>query len=60
MPHLKTGIPTHMTIGKLIDDYDKATNNDKTRQAHFEIKFTTYQKEDIMSYNKIVNYMNWH
>ena len=54
----KTGLPTHLTIGKLIDDYDQALQKGRTRQAHFEIKFTTNEKDDIMSYNDIVNYMN--
>ena len=58
MSHPKTTLPTHMTIGKLIDDYDEALQNDKTRQAHFQIKFTTKEKKDIMSYNDIVDYMN--
>ena len=60
MLHPKTGLATHMTIGKLVDDYDQALRKDKTRQAHFEIKFTSDEEEDIMSYNDIINYMNHH
>ena len=58
MPHPKTGLPTHMMIGKFIDDYYQALHKDKTRQAHFKIKFTMDEKNDIMLYNDIVNYMN--
>ena len=58
MPHPKTDLPTHLTIGRLIDDYDQALHKDRTRQAHFEVKFTRDEKDDIMSYNDIVNYMN--
>ena len=48
-----------MTIGRLIDDYDQALKNDKTRQAHFVVKFTNDKKEDCMSYNdNIIDYMN--
>ena len=60
MTHPKTSLPTHMTIGKLVDNYDEALSKDKTRQAHFKIKFSSDEKEDIMSYNDIINYMNQH
>ena len=49
MPHPETGLPSHITIGKLIDNYEDALGKDKTRQAHFEIKFSKDEKEDIMS-----------
>lgn len=58
MAHSTTGLPTNITVGKLIDDYDQALHKDKTRQEYFEIKFTSDKKEDIMSYNNIVYYMN--
>lgn len=39
IPH-KTGIPTSMTVGKLIDDYWEALQQDPYCKTHFMIKFT--------------------
>ena len=50
IPHPETGLPTLMTICKLIDDYDDEHQRDKTRQDHFEVHFTTDEKDNIMSY----------
>ena len=58
LPHPETGLPTHVTIGKLIDDYDEGLKKNAVRQAHFEVKFSKDDKEDIMSYNDIVDFMS--
>ncbi len=58
LPHPKTGLPTHVTTGKSIDDYDKGLKKNAVRQAHFEVKFSKDDNEDIMSYNDIVDFMS--
>ena len=51
-------MPTHVTIGKLIDDYDKGLKKNAVRQAYFKDKFSKDDKEYIMPYNDIVNFMS--
>ena len=58
IPHPDSGLPSHITIGKMIDDYEKGLEENKVRQPHFEVKFSRDKKEDIMSYNEIVDFMN--
>ena len=57
LPHPKTGLPTHVTIGKLINDYNEGLKKNAVRQAHFEVKFSKDDKEDIMSYNDIIDFI---
>ena len=56
--HPETSLPTHVTIGKLINAYDNTLQKHLDRQAHFEIKYTKDDKDNILSYNDIVNYLN--
>ena len=56
--HPETGLPTHVTIGRLINDYDNAPQKHPNWQAHFEVKYTKDDKDDVLSYNDIVNYLN--
>lgn len=58
IPHPETGLPKHVTIGKLIEDYDDALQQHPDYQAYFEIKYTRNDKDNIISYNDIVNYLN--
>ena len=58
IPHPKTGLHTHITIGKLLNDYGEAFKKHPNCQAHFEIKFTRDEKKNIMSHNNIVDHMN--
>ena len=58
MPHPKTGLPTHIQIGKLMDDYKQGLKRNQIRQAHYEVKYSKDDKEDIMSYNDIVEFMS--
>ena len=58
IPHPDTGLPTHINIGKLIDDYDEGLSKNKVRQAHYEIKYSKDDKKDIMFYNDIVEYLS--
>ena len=58
MPDPDTGLPTHITIGKLIDDYDDGLRKNKVRQAHFEVKDNKDDKDNIMSYNDIVEFLS--
>ena len=58
IPHPDTGLPTHVTIGKLVDDYNDGLEKNKVCQAHYELKFNKEDKEDIMSYNDIMDYLS--
>ena len=58
MPDPDTGSPTHITIGKPIDDYNDGLSKNKVRQSYFVVKYSKDYKEDIMSYNNIVEYMS--
>ena len=58
IPHPDTGLPTHVTIGKLLDDYNDGLKKNKVRQAHYKLKFNKENKEDIMSYNDIMDYLS--
>ena len=54
----KTGLPTHITVGKLLDDYDDTLKKHPNYQAQYEIKFSKDEKENVMSYNNTVDHMN--
>ena len=47
-----------MKDDKLIDDYGEAHQQDTICQAHFEIRFTWDEKDDIMSYDDIIESMS--
>ena len=55
---LETGLPTHITIGKLIDDYEDDLSKNKVQHANFEVKYSKDDKEDMMSYNNIVEFLS--
>ena len=57
--HPDTGLSTHITIGKLIDDYNDGLDKNNVRQAHFKFKFNKDDQENIMSYNDIKDYLSW-
>ena len=48
VPHPDSGLPSHITIGKSIDDYEKGLKENKVWQAHFEVKYSRGEKEDII------------
>ena len=58
IPHPDTGLPTHIVIEKLIDDYKKGLEKYAVCQAHFEIKYSKDNKEEVMSYNDIVEFVS--
>ena len=57
IPDPDTGLPTHITIDKLINDYDDGLRKNKVRQSHFEVKYSKDDRDDIMSYNDIVEFL---
>lgn len=56
--HPDMGLPSHIIIRKLIDDYEKGVEENQVWQAHFEVKYSRDEKEDIMSYNDIIDYLS--
>ena len=48
----------YINIGKLIDDYQEGLEKYKFCEAHYEVKYSKDEKEDIMSYNDIMEYMS--
>ena len=58
IPHPKTGVPTHVIIGKLINNCDYALKQHPGYQAFFEVKYTIDNKDGILSYDDIIIYLN--
>lgn len=48
IPYPETGLPTHITVDKLINDYDETLKQNLYHQAHFEIKYNRDEKDDIL------------
>ena len=55
-PDKGTNLPIHMTVGER-DDFDTKLENNEVQKIRFKIRFTRDDQEDIMSYNKIVDFM---
>ena len=45
--HPETGLPTHVTIEKLIDNYDELLQQHPYQQVYLKIKYTRDDKDDI-------------
>ena len=58
IPDPDTGLPTHITIVKLIDDYEDDLRKNKVWQTHFKVKYSKHDKKNIMSYNDIVEILS--
>ena len=46
-----------MTVSECLDDFDAKLENNEVQNMQFKVCFTRDDQEDIMSYNKIVDFM---
>ena len=46
-----------MTVGECLDDFDTKLENNNVWNIQFKVQFIHNDQEDIMSYNKIVNFI---
>ena len=56
-PDKDTNLPTQLTVGDCLDDFDTRLKNNEVRKMRFKVRFTCDDQEDIMTYNEILDFM---
>ena len=48
----------HVIVGKCLDNFDTEVEKNEVRKMRYKVKYTKDDKEDIMTYNEIIDYMS--
>ena len=58
VPDEANNLPIHVIVGKYLDNFDTEVEKDEVRKMRYKVKYTKDDKEDIMTYNEIIDYMS--